>query len=325
MCKCYLIQLKPFVEDSGPALKKLQMKTIEHSLCGMGWPMYEFIRSEHTYWLSENKEKYKKQYINEAKKQYLKPGETFKSRSFTIALNCYDEMEPGDYLLTRLYDSGDCYIGEVTSKAYYLRRTLLDFQEASCFSWVVDVDWKYIAPFLFIPNALRGLMQGRMNTVQRVKSGSPQSKLIPQLYTGRIEKIPLSMDDFMRALDSLDLEDLVAMYIISKNSISGDEYHVLPSSCKVNEPTYEFSIVNGKQRITCQVKNNEAVDVRKYYESARCFKAVYIFSGKIDYEKDAYPDKPENLIFISHKELYTYLKENDYFREVLSSYYEFAD
>lgn len=65
MCKCYLVQLKPFDENSGVELKRLQKKTIEHSLCGMGWPMHEFIEPEHTCWLSHNKDKYKAQYIQD--------------------------------------------------------------------------------------------------------------------------------------------------------------------------------------------------------------------------------------------------------------------
>lgn len=325
MSKCFLVQLKPVDDRTDPVLKKLQGKTIVHSFCGMGWPMSEFVQSGLTYWLSDNKAKYKEKYARYAKEQYLKPDELYKSRSLSVALNCYDEMQPGDYVLTRLFDSGECYVGEIKSKAHYLQEIPSDFQEASNYSWVVDVNWKYIAPFLSIPNTLRGLMQGRMNTVQRVKSDSIQSKIIPQLYAGRIEKIPLHKTNFMDALDSLDLEDLIAMYIIHENSNEGEEYHVLPSSCKVNEPTYEFSIVCGKQRITCQVKNNKEVDVRKYYPLACKFKAIYIFSGKNDYDKDAYFDKPDNLILISHKELYAYMKKTAYFSDALSAYYVLTD
>lgn len=149
--------------------------------------------------------------------------------------------------------------------------------------------------------------------------------MIPQLYSGRIDKKALSVNNFMQALDSLDLEDLVAMYIIHENSLDGTECFVLPSSCKVNEPTFEFRIIAGKKIITCQVKNNREVKVKDYYAFASNFKAIYIFSGKTDYNVGEYLDKPENLILISHRALFEYVKENDYFKNVLSSFFIFEE
>lgn len=164
MSNSYLVQLKPFENRNDPYLEEFQKKSIEHSLCGMGWALSEFYPDDQKCILSDHKSKFKEAYLRSSKGKA--------NRSLSGALNRYDEMKPGDYVLTRLYRSGDCYVGEIRSKAYLMQTAPAGFPNATNYSWVVDVDWKYIGPFLTIPNTLRGFMQSRMNTIRKVEDNS---------------------------------------------------------------------------------------------------------------------------------------------------------
>lgn len=160
-----------------------------------------------------------------------------------------------------------------------------------------------------------------MNTIKKLDDIKHfvQKKLIKALFGDSQEKIEITSGDFYRALDALDLEDLVAKYIIENNS----GYMLIPSSCKSNEQTFEFKFLNKNKIITCQVKNNEDIDCNVYSNLANNFEKIYLFSGK-GYIGQVKEDI-KNIILIEKKELFDVLKkdfhdEGEFYNE-LHQYY----
>ena len=294
--KCYIVFLRPF--DSGERKNdkatKCEKDSIKAGIAGMGWRADELWKSGINY-------------IYDKSVPYNNPNEKQKSdnklkRSWKTAVNMYAEMEAGDYVLTRTI-GGICYVGKVMSKAYH-EKGKYAFESFDEYSWVVDVKWKKIGEFIDIPNGLRGLMSGRIGTVKRVVE-DVHKELIEFLFTGKTDRIKLTKTNFVDALDPLDLEDLVALFITKKNP----SFMLLPSTCKVNEPKYEFKFVdtnNSGEQITCQVKNKKDVQAHKYYSES--FKNIYLFSGIEKYGNLS--GKPENIDIIEKKDLYDILKEN---------------
>ncbi|MCI9001022.1 MAG: hypothetical protein HFJ26_09185 [Clostridia bacterium] len=310
----FLVQLKPFGPDkrNNENVVALQEDSINEKICGMGWGFAEFFQKNQEIQLQEIG-------VKNYKTSYKKYHEA--SKMLTEALNRYNEIEEGDYILTRLYNTSLCYIGKVKSKAYHSENKLSNIRYGTNYSWIVDVEWKNIGPFISIPSALRGVMQSRMNTIKKLDDIKHfvQKKLIKALFGDSQEKIEITSGDFYRALDALDLEDLVAKYIIENNS----GYMLIPSSCKSNEQTFEFKFLNKNKIITCQVKNNEDIDCNVYSNLANNFEKIYLFSGK-GYIGQVKEDI-KNIILIEKKELFDVLKkdfhdEGEFYNE-LHQYY----
>ncbi len=310
----FLVQLKPFGPDkrNNEKVIALQEDSINEKICGMGWGFAEFFQKNQESQLQEiGVEKYKKSY----KECYGA------SKTLTEALNRYNEIEEGDYILTRLYNTSLCYIGKVKSKAYHSENKLSNIRCGKNYSWIVDVEWKNIGPFISIPSALRGVMQSRMNTIKKLNDMQHlvQKKLVKVLFEGSQEKIEINSENFYRALDALDLEDLVAKYILENNS----GYMLIPSSCKSDEPTFEFKFLNKNKIITCQVKNNEDIECNVYSHLANNFEKIYLFSGK-GYVGQI-KENIKNIILIEKEELFNVLKkdfhdEGEFYNE-LHKYY----
>ena len=209
--KCFVAQLKPFdPEDrSGETVARFQDESITAGICGMGWSDPEMFSS-----LGNNNsiQAYREAFISENRKR----DPQWSSRTFSAAINIYDEIRTGDFILTRLYKSSECYVGKVLSEAYF-NNNRLSFAHGAKYSWMVNVDWKPIGYFLNIPNSLRGIMQGRMGTIKRIPINAPQTKLIANIFLGNMKKITLDNENFHYSLDALDLEDLVSQYIIMQN------------------------------------------------------------------------------------------------------------
>ncbi len=307
--KCYVAQLKPFELDGreGEKLIHFQKQSIKYGVCGMGYKKKKdsYFNSRNEYFLSEEYNKYRN-HING-------------NNSFVSVLNRYSEMKIGDYIFTRLYASGVCYIGKIASKAYH-SSTKYNFDYYENYTWIVDVEWKEVGHFSKLPNSLRGLLkQSRQPAIKRVLGN--QSKVIHMIYTEKyLQKIPFSYCDFHEVLDSDDLEDLVYMYMKKNNS----DYYLLPSSCKTSEPLIEFVMVNEKnERITCQVKSNNEIDFQAYKDLSETYSRIYLFSGKKVINKD----KTENIIVIEREDLFNFFKcefkkENSHFHSMLSKYYK---
>lgn len=286
---CYITFLRPFPaeERKSEQAYKCEMDSIKHSICGMGW------NEDDNYW------KPGKNIISDMSVPYNNVSFT---KGKKVAYNKYKEMDEGSYILTRTLD-GICYVGKVASTAYH-EKGKYGFEAYDNYSWIVDVNWKKIGDFMNIPNGLRGLMAGRMNTIKSVY-GDVHKKLLEALYSGGKDKVLLNEENFCEALNPVDLEDLVALYIAEQNS----SYMIIPSSCKVTEPKYEFKFVDMNNRnkpITCQVKNNKQV-LAANYESDEFYK-IYLFSGIDDYGDINAIEK--NIIIIKRKELFVLLKEN---------------
>ena len=316
---CWVAQMKPFDPEhrDDEEVVTFQAKSIANGVCGMGWDLEgHFSDKNQTYWLADNnnKENYKAAYRNRFSAATDKSG-------FAVALNQYARIKPGDYILTRLFATSVCWIGKVTSYAYY------DVQEKfktdnGCYSWIVDVDWTYHAPFLTLPDALRGLMQTHMITIKRVYSGTHCS-IMQKLCGESVEPIGLTAENFHESLDSNSLEDLVAFYIMESHK----GFRLLPSTCKANEQTFEFLLENGDLKITCQVKNMRKIDVVPYTdESLRKFDRIYLFSG-LGYDNE--PQASNNIRIIPREDLYHFLKlcymNKDHFYNILKDFYVFKD
>lgn len=328
----FFVQMKPFAEkirNNREIVVPFQKTCIEKSICGMGWADHEMfadvvadVGEEKVFLTEQNKNLYKQKY-----EENHSGGE--KNRMLAAALNRYAEMREGDYLLTRLFDTTECYIGKVKTKAYYCKRGTFSFPDfpdlpdlnKDPFSWIVKVEsWEPIGLFSNIPNAFRGALSGRWNTIKKMSEF--HCKLAHRAYEKSDEKIELNQDNFYFSLDPLDLEDLVAFYIYSQHP----SYQFLPSSCKINEPTIEFKLVNGKDQITCQVKSNEEIDLNNYLDLAKAFEKIYFFSGK---ECKNVKNKPDRFRVIEKPDLYAFLKKNfeekGYFYSILKRYYRFKD
>lgn len=297
---CYIAILRPFLPEERKSEKahKCELNSIKNGICGMGW------NPDDSFW------KAGKNIINDMSISYdtLNYGKGWKT-----AFNIYKEMEAGSYILTRTIDD-ICYVGKIVGTAYH-EKGKYNFESYDNYSWIVDVDWKKIGNFMNIPNGLRGLMSGRINTVKRV-TDDVHKALLEALYKGMENKIVLKEDNFCTALAPNDLEDLVALYISRENS----SYMIVPSSSKVTEPKYEFKFIdmnNCNKPITCQVKNNKPV-IASQYESDDLYK-IYLFSGIEDYGD--IDEIANNIIIIKRSELFILLKEyynnNEFIRKQL--------
>ncbi len=313
--KGWMVQMKPFQpsDRNKNLVQEFQKESIKNEICGMGWNIKKHFNTNNEIELNSiNREFFVNAYNNEH-------GGTTTPRSLSHALNSYENIKKGDYLLTRLFGSNECYIGKVIKKAFY-NQHIYTFKNASNYSWVVNVDWKHIGHFSNLPGALRGIMSGRWNTIKRIPE--IHLNLLKILYNdGKDkEKMLLTKTNFHLALDPLELEDLVSFFMSSKYP----DYHLVPSSCKINEPEIEFKMVNKEKQITCQVKSNKEIDISKYLNLQDYYEKIFLFSGTNYLNKEACNNKIE---IIKKDELFTFLKENfedkGYFYYKLSKYYYF--
>ena len=130
------------------------------------------------------------------------------------------------------------------------------------------------------------------------------NNLISDLYEGYINRYTLTEANFHTALAPYDLEDLVQMYMEKEN----EGFRLYSSTCKPSEPEIEFILTDGNEQITCQVKNEKAIDVNPYKVLAKNFKKIYLFSGQGIYSNDI--NTPENVIKIPREQLFNLLKED---------------
>ena len=122
-------------------------------------------------------------------------------------------------------------------------------------SWACRVEKWY--PIPEVPSAVIGrFSQRRQQTIRRIVDTDLQ-KLADILYSvatqTTYEKIPIHAENFCKAMNPDELEDLTAMWILNENN-NKSNFCLLPSSCKRNTPKYEFELlgmVNGEPQ-----KNN---------------------------------------------------------------------
>lgn len=259
------------------------------------------------------------------------------------ALNAYKNIQKDDIVITRL-KNGRYYIGRVSSEeAFYNRgedQEILKEYNSQGFSWCCSVYKWYSLSEEQVPTDIIGrFSQRRQPTIQRV--GDDRIRLLMiKMYEQqenadsefKVEKLKIDIPaiqlneyNFARALNYMELEDLVYLYMIEKNK----NYSLLPSQCKISEIKYEFFLLDkDKNKITCQVKNREEVKYNNYKNEVRNsknskLKKIYLFSGIEEYGKY---EKEDGVEIIERDKLYKILKESDFFKDKFENgYYEITN
>ena len=319
---CWMVYLMPFGADERTdydRVNTLQQECIKLGIFGMGWaiPCFECL----TLMTPKNIEIYAKAY----KDKY--DGKWSVSED---ALNGYQSIKKGDYVIMRL-KNGHYYIGRVSSEgAKYI------YKEGDpvygLFSWGGTVEkWFEYSNDQEIPSEIVGRFSQRLHsTIQRIVPYR-QRLLVISMYERKsgekrfkIPKLRIGLNNFVRSLNYMELEDLVALYIMDKHNKDG--YKLIPSSCKVSQQNYEFSFVaKGKKPITCQVKNQHEIDIERYKKD-KSYEKIYIFSGRwnekeVLSKRELYKDYG-NIYIISPSELYRTLKEEGIFK---NDFYDFEN
>ncbi len=317
--KCWIVNLMPFSENKRnlPEVLPFQQACIEKKIFGMGWGTDIITDIPDNARLDDFS---KKIYETKAKEEYH--NEPYKS-----ALNAYQEISDGDFVIMRLKNS-HYYIGRVKGNAKYIQRLFVD--GANRLSWGCNVDeWIGFESEEEIPSEIVGRFSQRYHSTIQQVSNCRLKVLTISLYEHKsnkrdfnIPKIFLNETNFVTTLNYMELEDLVSQFIYDKHQENG--YVLLPSSCKVNKQNYEFSFVSKiGNPITCQVKNQDEVKPNEYV-SEKSYDKIYLFSGKWSQEeadrlKEEY--KNTNIYIISKSELYKTLNENSYLKNKLAKFY----
>lgn len=328
-------------------------------------------------WTFDNSEKYKNKSIKEIylykkkeedreknidlyfskdwEKQYNNK-EKDKENSLDKALDSMNQMKVGDIIVTRV--KGNYYMGEIKETAKFLSQTI---NNKTSYMWSVKIkgevkdnkDTWIKVPETEMPGDIVGrFSQRRHPTIQRVGEGSLRFKLLlikifqklqkkENSNDINIEEIILNKNNFTSALNYMNLEDLVYLYIKSKN----DDYQLLPSTCKVSKQKYEMDLINPERElITCQVKNNAPIEYNEYESEEEDFKKIYLFSGREDYKNEeikkrleedkdkediSIPIGKENeekeIIIIRKENLFKFFKDNDEHTQILKKWIKLED
>lgn len=318
---CWIINLIPFEDDKRYSSEVLpfQKACIENKIFGMGWDT-DIIEE-----ISDNAELddlSKKIYETKAKEKY-------KNEKYKSALNRYQEISDGDFVIMRLKNS-HYYIGRVDGRAKYIQRFSVD--GANRLSWGCNVkEWFEFENEEELPSDIIGrFSQRRHSTIQRVANNKLKIMIIASYERAskttefNIPKPLLNQDNFVTSLNYMELEDLVSQFIYERHYKEG--YILLPSSCKINKQNYEFSFVSvNRNPITCQVKNQSDDIIPSEYNNEKSYEKIYLFSGKwtdedVDRYREEYADT--NTYIISKEELYNELMKNSYLKAKLEKFYE---
>ncbi len=312
MINCWIVFIKPFDGPDRSDIEKVlpyQKQCIDHKIFGMGWPLDTDRIPFESKLTSEIGESYAKEYAdNNEKHESPSPK----------ALSQYGKMKPGDIAIMRMMN-GHYQIGKLITGALFLHTNESPYEELS---WGCRVEkWYEVANEADVPSGIRGrFSQSHLGTVQRVADDNTKA-LICSLYEvkafGNLSAPPIKLtkENFARNLDYKELEDLVFLYMWNKHKDEG--YILLPSSCKVNQPVYEFYFTNARDgSITCQVKNqSEAPQPQRYAEDSH-IRIIYVFSGLWDekaaekYQETATDAGINNVKAILPSELYQTLLHN---------------
>ncbi|MCR4770969.1 MAG: hypothetical protein K5855_01530 [Oscillospiraceae bacterium] len=272
---CWMVYLMPFDSDNRSDYQRVdsfQRQCIERGIFGMGWdvPCLEYG----THISPKNIQTHLKSYR-----------EAYNSTISEDALNGYLQIKKNDYVIMRLKNS-HYYVGKVSSdSAFFMYREgdpVLGY-----LSWGCTVErWVEFPTDGDVPSEIVGRFSQRIHpTIQRI-APYRQRFLVIAMYENAlpeterkfsIPKLKICEYNFAASLNYMELEDLVAVYIAEKHAKDG--YLLLPSSCKISQPDYEFRFVSGGRRpISCQVKNRKPITVENYTEE-RAYEKIYLFSG----------------------------------------------
>lgn len=320
MPNCWIINLKPFDKDTdNERISNFQQDCHKNNIFGIGW--YADYFSNHAGEISLNKVS-KDEYLGYCQKQE-------KNTARDAAVDRISKVRCGDLAIMRLRD-GHIYLGKIKKEAFH-NEAILKNESAKKLSWMCEVEkWHDLGDGESVPSEILGRFSQKMQpTITRV-ANYKQRMLILALYKtatdqkADVPKLILNENNFARALNYMDLEDLVCFYIYEKHADEG--YMLLPSSGKVNQIKYEFRFVNtasDKKPITCQVKNQNStsIDIDEYENDKDDYEKIYLFSGNNNYKGKA----TDNIEIIDSKELFQFLRKFNYMHEKLSKYHTFSE
>lgn len=308
----WMIHLMPFsTEDRTDyeLVNEFQQKCVEEKIFGMGWVVPCFS--------------YGTKMTDDAAAEYVNK---YNAQGWTVsgdAVNGYKDIRKGDYVIMRLKNS-HYYVGKVSSDGAFFINKPNDpiYGELS---WGGTVEkWVEFSNDGELPSEIVGRFSQRIHsTIQRI-APYRQRLLVISMYENslpeqdrifNIPKLHISYDNFVRSLNYMELEDLVALYISDKHNDAG--YRLIPSSCKVSQQNYEFRFVSkGRKPITCQVKNQQEIDIDHYIDELS-YEKIYIFSGCWNDEQVAEKrlkySAYSHIYIISRQELFDSLKANNIF------------
>ncbi len=313
---CWIINLKPFYNSIGnDIIKEFQLECVEKNIFGIGWYLDGFEGS-----LADNKEAFLGAYNNDSAYKAIKK-----------AVDNIDKIKEGDLVIMRLRDA-HYYIGQVSERAFHTNNIFSSEYFDTRLSWMCRVSqWLEFKTDENLPSEIIGrLSQRRQPTLSRVANDRQRLLIAAALNTiskGKIDgvsKINLTPDNFSRSLAYMELEDLVCSYIYNeiRNAYPDSNYILLPSSCKVSRPLYEFIFVcAGEKPVTCQVKSEDFIDIKKHIDDS--YRKIYFFSGKGYINEEA---KQDNMEIISREKLFEFLTDNaQYMYSKISKYYTFDE
>lgn len=327
----WIIQIKPFSpkKRNENIVLNFQKDCIQNNLFGMGWNI-----DDNTYPAGEPMPDYE-----EYQQKWLETGSGNVSKK---AYHAYQNIQAGDLVLFRARNAR-YYIAKVKTTAQWLTEDAVDFETyhstkepempSNPLSWACRVEKWY--PISDVPSAVVGRFSQRWQpTISRIADTDLQ-KLANILYSAATqtayEKIPIHVENFCKAMNPDELEDLTAMWILNENNKKLN-FCLLPSSCKRNTPKYEFELlgmVDGEtKRITCQVKNQEKIHADDYSSDANTYWKIYLFSGIA--VTDSGKSSP-HIHVITKEDLYRFLLDNsnqnpivNAYREKLQKWYTFS-
>lgn len=282
------------------------------------------------------KQKYKKLNNNTVSETVIKEFKNIKENDLVIT-----RLRNGKYCIGQVKKEKDkegvCFYSDGSDKK--IIDTLGGSGTESGMSWCCYVDkWKEFDEQDMPEDIIGRFSQRYHSTIQRIADDRIKLLMINLLNKDNINaerpKITLNENNFARALNYKELEDLVCEYILDIHK----EYKLLPSKCKISKPNYEFDLINTEKikdkYITCQVKNLEKVLYTDYIEDADNdkFKKIYLFSGLGQYnenkeektnEESTYDERGNvvinNIITIISKEnLFEFFKNSLTLKEILS-------
>ncbi len=319
---CWLVNLLPFSDKSNKdAIMEIQSQCIKNSIFGMGWDclhtnIIEFVELDDT----EHKK-----HLDRCKHC------EYSCKVSDKTLSYYKEIQPGDYVITRLKNA-HYYIGKVETKAFHSYGQ----EKVEKISWCCRVEkWIEFDNESMIPSEILGrFSQRNHSTIEKIANyrtkllviSTYEKRLLEKDRIFNVPQLHITPNNFCRCLNYTELEDLVYLYILKKHKDEG--YICFPSSGKINRAKVEFSFINfnsDKKPITCQVKNQETIDIENYLNEPT-YSLIYLFSGKWEEKdikelQDKYSDT--NIIFISPTELYELI--NEYLAYANKSEYSVGD
>lgn len=263
---------------------------LEKKIIGVGWPVSKKPNDRDEYW--------------EIGSEEYKEGR----KSWSTAINAIGwRMENGDLVWTR-NSSGQYYLGKVSGEWEYR-----DHEENKNHD-IVNV--RPCALFM-VDRSVPGTIVNRFArsaTLQKIHDYTAEIFSIAAFndVTGENLSLDLSHDfDIFRVFSSIDLEDVVGLYLQNKSGLL-----MVPSSrSKISNTVWcEYHLVHPKtgERAYVQVKSGDVkIDPSEYYESfagdrkdkMRRKKTVYLFSPA----GYSMPSKKEHVVCLARKDIEAFL------------------